>query len=61
MQGTLAEYGLIGSIEAKEGTIRKLYGESVKRNAVHGSDSDSNAEFECDFFFAKSERFSLFD
>jgi len=64
-QDAVAEFrkliGVTNPAEAKEGTIRKLYGESVKRNAVHGSDSDSNAEFECDFFFAKSERFSLFD
>jgi nucleoside-diphosphate kinase len=51
---------LIGTTDpskADEGTIRKLYAESVERNAVHGSDSDINAEIECDFFFAKSDRF----
>lgn len=47
--------------KAKEGTLRKMFAESVQRNAVHGSDSDENAERECDFFFAKSERFSKFD
>ena len=55
---------LIGATDpskAEEGTIRKLYAESIERNAVHGSDSDDNAEIECDFFFAKSERFSLFN
>ena len=55
---------LIGTTDpskAEEGTIRKMYAESIERNAVHGSDSDSNAEHECDFFFAKSERFSLFN
>lgn len=46
--------------EAEEGTIRKLFAESVQRNAVHGSDGDDNAEIECDFFFAKRERFSIF-
>lgn len=54
---------LIGATDpskAEEGTIRKMYAESVERNAVHGSDSDENAEIECDFFFAKSERFSIF-
>lgn len=54
---------LIGTTDpskAEEGTIRKLYAESIERNAVHGSDSDENAEIECDFFFAKSERFSIF-
>lgn len=43
--------------EAKEGTIRKLFAESVQRNAVHGSDSDENAKIESDFFFSKTERF----
>lgn len=37
--------------EAKEGTIRKLYAESKEANAVHGSDSDENADFEISFFF----------
>lgn len=41
---------------AKEGTIRKKYAESLEMNAVHGSDSDENAKIEADFFFAKSER-----
>jgi nucleoside-diphosphate kinase len=55
---------LIGNTDpakAEEGTIRKLFAESIERNAVHGSDSDENAEYECDFFFAKSERFSKFE
>jgi len=55
---------LIGATDpskADEGTIRKLYAESVERNAVHGSDSDENAEIECDFFFAKSDRFSKYN
>lgn len=42
--------------DAEEGTIRKLYAESIQLNAVHGSDSDENAQVEADFFFAKSER-----
>ena len=42
--------------DAAEGTIRKLFAESVERNAVHGSDSDENAQIESDFFFARSER-----
>ncbi len=41
---------------AEEGTIRKLYAESLQKNAVHGSDSDENAQVEAAFFFAKSER-----
>ncbi|MBA7524527.1 Nucleoside diphosphate kinase [subsurface metagenome] len=55
---------LIGATDpskAEEGTIRKLYAESIERNAVHGSDSNENAEIECDFFFAKCERFSNFE
>lgn len=43
--------------EAHDGTIRKMYGESLRANAVHGSDSDENAEIECNFFFSKMERF----
>jgi nucleoside-diphosphate kinase len=51
---------LIGATDpekAEEGTIRKLYAESVERNAVHGSDSTENAMIECDFFFSQTERF----
>ena len=43
---------------AGDQTIRKLFAESMQRNAVHGSDSDENALIESDFFFSKSERFS---
>ena len=49
---------LIGSTDpklAKDGTIRKLYATSVGENAVHGSDSDENAEIESDFHFSKEE------
>lgn len=42
---------------AAEGTIRKLYATSFQQNAVHGSDSDENANLESDFFFSKTERF----
>jgi len=41
--------------EAAEGTIRKLYAESKGRNAVHGSDSDENANIECNFHFGVAE------
>ena len=37
--------------EAKEGTIRKMYGISIDKNSVHGSDSIENAKIEIDFFF----------
>ena len=41
--------------EAADGTIRKKYAESKGRNAVHGSDSDENAEIECNFHFGVAE------
>ena len=37
--------------EAKEGTIRKMYGISIDKNSVHGSDSFENAQIEIGFFF----------
>ena len=43
--------------EAAEGTIRKLYAPSIGENAVHGSDSDENANIESAFHFAARERF----
>lgn len=43
--------------KAEPGTIRHAYGESVQKNAVHGSDSDENAQPEINFFFSKHERF----
>ena len=49
---------LIGSTdpsEAEDGTIRKKYAESKGRNAVHGSDSDENAQIEADFHFNKED------
>lgn len=51
---------LIGATDptkAEEGTLRKLFGASIESNAVHGSDSDENAERECNFFFSLLERF----
>lgn len=51
---------LIGATDpakAEEGTIRKLYAESMSHNAIHGSDSDENAIIESDFFFSKTERY----
>ena len=36
---------------ADENTIRKLYGISIDKNSVHGSDSVENAKKEIDFFF----------
>jgi nucleoside-diphosphate kinase len=43
--------------EAAEGTIRAEFAESKAKNAVHGSDSDENANIEADFHFTKEERF----
>ena len=43
--------------KAERGTVRELFGSNVQANAVHGSDSDENAEIESDFFFSKLERF----
>ena len=37
--------------DAKENTIRKLYGISIDKNSVHGSDSSENAKKEINFFF----------
>lgn len=41
--------------KAEEGTLRKLFGTSIERNAVHGSDSDENAAIEIAFFFSRAE------
>ena len=43
--------------EAKPGTIRHEYAESKGKNAVHGSDSDDNAQIEANFHFSMEERF----
>ncbi|MGB5943137.1 MAG: nucleoside-diphosphate kinase [Leeuwenhoekiella sp.] len=49
--------GATNPAEAEEGTIRKLYASSIQENAVHGSDSDENAEIESNFHFAGRELF----
>ena len=43
--------GVTDPKKAKDGTIRKLYGISIDKNSVHGSDSSENAKAEIDFFF----------
>ncbi|MFA7448241.1 MAG: nucleoside-diphosphate kinase [Weeksellaceae bacterium] len=43
--------------EATEGTIRQKYAESIEANAVHGSDSDENAQIEASFHFSGREFF----
>lgn len=40
---------------AEEGTIRKMYAESIEQNIVHGSDSDENATIEISHFFTRKE------
>ena len=50
---------LIGATDpakAEEGTIRKVFAESLGKNAIHGSDSDENAAIEGNFFFSAFER-----
>ena len=49
--------GATNPAEAAEGTIRKMYAESISANAVHGSDSDENAAIEAAFHFAVREHF----
>ncbi|KUG09294.1 MULTISPECIES: nucleoside-diphosphate kinase [Cytophagales] len=49
--------GATNPAQAAEGTIRKKYAKSIEANAVHGSDSDENAEIEGSFFFGADERF----
>src|SRR5574343_25147 len=51
---------LIGATDpskADEGTIRQRFAKSIDANAIHGSDSDENAQIEGDFFFSADERF----
>jgi len=51
---------LIGATDPKKaeaGTIRNLFAKSIEANAIHGSDSDANAEIEGNFFFSAFERF----
>ena len=45
--------GATDPLKAEEGTLRKLYGVSIDKNSVHGSDSMENAKKEIDFFFGK--------
>ena len=49
--------GATNPADAAGGTIRKKYAASVGENAVHGSDSDENAQIESDFFFSKLEQY----
>jgi nucleoside-diphosphate kinase len=47
--------GATNPADADPGTIRALYGESIERNSIHGSDSPENAAIEVNFFFSTSE------
>ncbi len=47
--------GATNPANAEEGTIRKDFGESIERNAVHGSDSPETAAFEISYFFSQLE------
>jgi nucleoside-diphosphate kinase len=49
--------GATNPANAEPGTVRAQFAESIQRNAIHGSDSDTNAVTESDFFFSKLERF----
>ncbi len=49
--------GATNPADAREGSIRKLYGTSIESNAVHGSDSDENAQIEANFFFNSMDQF----
>ena len=49
--------GATNPAEAAEGTIRKMFAESISHNAVHGSDSDENASIESAFHFSAREMF----
>ena len=45
--------GATDPLKAEEGTLRKMYGLSIDKNSVHGSDSAESAKTEIDFFFNK--------
>ena len=52
--------GATNPAEAAEGTLRKLYANSVEANAVHGSDSTASADREISYFFEKNELVARF-
>jgi len=49
--------GATNPVDAAEGTIRKEFATSIAMNAIHGSDSDENANIEAEFHFSVNERF----
>jgi nucleoside-diphosphate kinase len=58
-ENAIAQYrdvmGATNPANAAEGTIRKLFAESIEANTVHGSDSAENAATEIAYFFAGTE------
>jgi nucleoside-diphosphate kinase len=50
-----AVMGATDVAKAAAGTVRNLYGTSIERNAIHGSDSPENAALELAFFFSRAE------
>ena len=48
--------GATNPADAAEGTIRQRCAKSIEANAVHGSDSDENAQIEANFYFSQLER-----
>jgi nucleoside-diphosphate kinase len=53
--GNRRTMGATNPADAAEGTLRKLYADSIGENAVHGSDSLENAKIEIDYFFSALE------
>ena len=47
--------GATNPVDADEGTIRKEFALNIQENSVHGSDSDENANIECNFHFGVKE------
>src|SRR5438045_7238367 len=47
--------GATNPANAKEGTVRKKWADSIERNAIHGSDAEDTARFELSYFFAGYE------
>ena len=47
--------GATNPANAEEGTIRKMFADSIEENAIHGSDAEDTAEFEIGYFFAGLE------
>jgi len=45
--------GATDPLKAEKGTLRKMYGLSIDKNSIHGSDSVENAKIEIGFFFKK--------